>query len=546
MNSLINNFGGEEFFSVAFGLFGLSFDDGHHTELFWGEFLPRVSRTVITANFRDYISKGYRPKNRIISLLCLAIDQSNLAYLRIVLSKWTAVLMADSLDLPVAANHLCNYIDKDEVISLSRSFPADFEDFLCGLSQLKTPRMTSGEDDKIPITATEFLLTGAGDVDPTDDIWSQFRLKKYSAAHVLGAKKRRHGSAPLTETFLPLQHTADVKMIRAYSETCHTLHSVALFENDIAIMSVEYAWRQYARNIHIFYLIFHIIFVILFSSALYLFNDLTVGDNSTANTIIVAYTLQACVLLISVNQMKKDISRLRSSRKGVFDFFLNIWNFGSVVTSITTFTGSVLRLTYGQDITSSRCILSVASIFIWLQLLYFFTVFRASGPLVAMILRMASSIQIILFIVFLVIVGFSQAFWVLSDPLGPSRFAAIDKSLLASFEFMMGGYNSSEFDTSFSPEISILLSIMYMILVAILLLNLVIAMMTSNFEEVKEHASGERYLLLADRVLDIAKDFTPSAQSTPSFNPRSIFALRLSTDYLKMKSIKKSKDNMTS
>ena len=542
LNRLINNFGHAEFFSVAFGLFGCAFEDERNTKAFWREFIPHITIAVLTANFRHFVHADYHPKKDRISLLCLAIELGDLSFLRIVLNKWSELLMRNTHGPAAAVTHLCSYIDKDEIISLSDTFPADFESFLCGLSQVKA----HGHADKgaidVSVLANEFLLTGVGGVgdfeliDPSStDIWGNVSALKRPTSTSLGSKRRSKFPPPLTASYLPLHFTAHIDMIKAYSETCHILHSVTLFESDIAVMSVEYAWRNYARRVHLFYLGTHVALIIVYSYALYLFEEYTNGDTSTVNTKGIAYALQLSVLLIAMIGIKKDVRRLFNCSEGVISFFSDIWNVSGAVTNTTAFVGSLTRLINGGDTEASRGILSITSIFIWLQLLYFFTVFRSTGPLVAMILRMASGIQIILLIVFLVIVGFSQAFWVLSDPLGGSRFKTIGMGFLTSFQFMMGGFSPTEFDTSYCPELAVALSILFMIVVAILLLNLVIAMMASNFEAVKEHSSGERYLLLADRVIDIAAEFTPTTRVSSLFNPKTIHALRLSSDYVKMK-----------
>jgi hypothetical protein len=415
------------------------------------------------------------------------------------------------------------------------------------LTQIRSHPLASRGSEFVHITTDEYYLSGVSDMYSLDSIWSRFSVKEGSprlSGRSLLSKMEKFGEGPgylkiqpVTSSLLPLQYCADIAMIRAYCEACKSLNSVALFDNDIAVIAVEYAWRQYARKYHIFHMVIHIFFLLVFSISLFVFNDFIDSGNEDYDQrtkVSVAYILQCFVLLLSINQILRIFSRFNSSWRKILDFVSNFWNICGILTSSTTGTGSLLRLINGGDTLSSRCLLSIGSVFIWLQFLYYFTVFRSTGPLIAMILRIASSILNLIFITILVIVGFSQAFWLLADPQGGSLFANFDTGLLRTFEFMMGQFDQAEFDTSYSPSFSILLAILLIFIASILLLNLLIALMSSTFAKVESHQSAERYLLLAQRVIDIAKDLPATQLNAPLNNPETIFALRLSTDYLKM------------
>lgn len=106
-----------------------------------------------------------------------------------------------------------------------------------------------------------------------------------------------------------------------------------------------------------------------------------------------------------------------------------------------------------------------------------------------MIIRICRDMQALMFVVFLVILGFSQAFWLLSTrppELDDSsdtiyQFSTIRGSLIGSFTFMLGGYDATNFSGLEMEGFVVLLSALYMLIVSILLLNLLIALMGDSY-----------------------------------------------------------------
>jgi hypothetical protein len=108
-----------------------------------------------------------------------------------------------------------------------------------------------------------------------------------------------------------------------------------------------------------------------------------------------------------------------------------------------------------------------------------------------MIIRICRDMQALMFVLFLVILGFSQAFWLLStnppeqadDSSVVYQFSSIKGSLIGSFTFMLGGYDASNFEGLDMEGFTVLLSALYMLIVSILLLNLLIALMGDSYSK---------------------------------------------------------------
>lgn len=109
-----------------------------------------------------------------------------------------------------------------------------------------------------------------------------------------------------------------------------------------------------------------------------------------------------------------------------------------------------------------------------------------------------------IFVTFLV--GFSQAFFVLFSFEGPN---GVLDSLLLCFKAMLG---EVDFDSKFSI-IPTLFMVVYIIVVAILLFNLLIAMMGDTYTNVNEAADAQWYLERARIIFAIEKKMSTAART---------------------------------
>lgn len=147
----------------------------------------------------------------------------------------------------------------------------------------------------------------------------------------------------------------------------------------------------------------------------------------------------------------------------------------------------------------------------WFNILFYLRAFESTGPLVSMILRIAEDMTSLMFVVFLVLLGFSQAFWLLAsenrdldgDP-STNPFSTIPNSLLNSFTFMLGGYDPFAFSNAPLESFALFLSCIYMLIVSILLLNLLIALMGDSYGDVREKGLAQWRLEQCQLIIESA------------------------------------------
>ena len=107
-------------------------------------------------------------------------------------------------------------------------------------------------------------------------------------------------------------------------------------------------------------------------------------------------------------------------------------------------------------------------------------------------------------IIALVIIGFSQAFWLLSEVDSDLPFSSIQDSFLNSYSFMLGGYDPTAFDGAPLQAWATFLSVVFMLVMNLLLLNLLIALMGNSYTVVQEKGNAQWRLEQTQVVLDHA------------------------------------------
>eukprot|EP00210_Caulerpa_lentillifera_P002852 g2726.t1 len=169
----------------------------------------------------------------------------------------------------------------------------------------------------------------------------------------------------------------------------------------------------------------------------------------------------------------------------------------------------IKRCGFGSDEVAG--VMAVASVLLWMKLLFYAQAFKSTGPMVIMMREIIVDIRWFLFILFAFLVGFGVAFFVLlshkrkqdndnnkENPFSDPWMSVVTMILLMLSEV---GDSLDSIDNNDMPQaITILAAITlvaFLAAVAIVLLNLLIAIMGDSFDRVKNH---ERSLFLRKRA----------------------------------------------
>lgn len=95
-------------------------------------------------------------------------------------------------------------------------------------------------------------------------------------------------------------------------------------------------------------------------------------------------------------------------------------------------------------------------------------------------------IKYFLVILAIALTGFALAFWLISYPDYTLTFGNIPDAFLNTFQYMLGQGISADFTGTASPELGVVLLVMFMLFMMILMLNLLIALMGDSFSVIKD------------------------------------------------------------
>jgi WD40 repeat protein len=381
-------------------------------------------------------------------------------------------------------------IATEDLFLLAQDYPREFEKFICAIKLMPTAL------NSLPVGAHYLVENSAGAID--------LRTYRENQKDKEAAESGQVGSRKLLYLSLPINDLIRMDFLKALCDTCEELDSVAIFDSDVGQIALSYAWRLFGRKVHTFSMGVYFLYVLVASVSIYSFHQIKGGEH----TWIVSLVLIALQLGLDLYFVYKEGGQFLMSP---LEFLTDIWNLidGGII--VTGLTGNLLRLSFWRDTQASRVMLSLTSILMWFNVLFYLRAFESTGPLVSMILRIAEDMKPLMMVVFLVLLGFSQAFWLLSserldhdgDP-STNPFSTIPSSLLNSFSFMLGGYDPLAFDSVPLESFALLLSCLYMLIVSILLLNLLIAMMGDSYGDVREKGLAQWRLEQCQLIIENA------------------------------------------
>mmetsp|Transcript_26208 Transcript_26208/g.56680 ORF Transcript_26208/g.56680 Transcript_26208/m.56680 type:complete len:586 (-) Transcript_26208:813-2570(-) len=458
----------EMFFSIHYELFADALE--YNRSDFLLEFLPQCRAGLVKCNNltkKDEDKDGdgedgdrftYRCMDR--NLLMRAIQVGNRVAIGIIVSCWCKFLC----QLPTSEADPMYEVVEDEYFlidvmeALADHSPREYEKLICSI------RLMPVKGNRIPL-GSNFLVRNSRtrNMELRDD------LDSFSAGDYY--------------YFLPVPYYASAQQLKVFDKVCNRLGSVAIFDSEAGNAVLTYSWLAYGMTGHLESMGVYLFFIVVSSVDIFLFEY--VKDDLEG----VYYAIAATELLLDAFYLKAEMDQFfdDSSR-----YFLHVWNYLDLLVIFGNIVCVLLRCIFWTDIVAYKFAASLFSIAMWFNMLHYLRAFESTGPLVSMILRISSDIKYLMVVLMLVLVGFSQAFWVVATRHTTSPFSTFDSSMLALFTFMVGDFTPFDLPgTSSSGSLDRylqLLSTIYMLIVAILLLNLLIALMGDSFGTVKTDA----------------------------------------------------------
>ncbi|CAG8545549.1 14516_t:CDS:10 [Acaulospora morrowiae] len=256
---------------------------------------------------------------------------------------------------------------------------------------------------------------------------------------------------------------------------------------------INFKWRKFARTRVFIMLSLHLIYALAFM--LGISTDNTIVKKSTMVIVLVGGTL---FLLIEIRQMLGQFS----------EYWLSVYNWLDLAKSIVPM---VVAAQFLSDEQPSEKIRGASMLFVYVDLLLHLRVFQVIGIPIFMILAIVRKVGWIIIIMGGMVVSFAHIFFILLDHDKNKNFQDFGSSLVSFYFILIGQYDSVSDERDNNRTITILL-MLFSFFTAILLLNVLIAIMADVVKETE--TSGIRAWLKqkAEVIAEIEMYMMTSAQ----------------------------------
>ena len=263
-----------------------------------------------------------------------------------------------------------------------------------------------------------------------------------------------------------------------------------LFENEVIFAAVTRAWRESAIQAHFGWMSLHILLLIAITVSNFSFHKITHQAMSSFQErglwALIGFIIIAT--FIFATRECYHLYHFIKNREPIIRYIINTVDW---LAYSLTLAGSIARCVDGSETKTSAALMSVATLFMFLQGLLYLRPFRIFGPTLRMVFAIFDSTIPLIFILFVINFGFTQSFYLLSYQ-NPS-LDAFDpyNSFLFTFIYMTGQANWQDMFHTSSPELAKALLSLFVVLTTILTLNLIIAKMNFVYGQVNDNLIGE-------------------------------------------------------
>lgn len=211
--------------------------------------------------------------------------------------------------------------------------------------------------------------------------------------------------------------------------------------------------------------------------------DSVISPSSDVDTISDSQKQEHNIRNNAIKRRKRNLAIIR-------EFFNDEWNFLDVINSCMGILWLAFRCIPGQC-AHARITLSLMAIPWSLRLLRFLSINKTLGELVIIIKAMLHDVMAFLIVYVLMIIGFSVAFRGLFTDL--SSFHSNGQTFLSLFAGTMSNFTFEDISSENGglDTIGIVLTILFVVMTAILLMNLLIARMSNSFQRISDNSQME-------------------------------------------------------
>lgn len=279
---------------------------------------------------------------------------------------------------------------------------------------------------------------------------------------------------------------------------------------------MDFYWDNFAKNLFRIQLVLYTFFSIVF----FINSTIQVSDNYTnfnysqintnftynsTNSLYQNYNLSiiniiTTILLIIINTfyLANEISEICKKKNKIKNYFTNKWNIFDVLQVTILYTSLIFKFLLPEI---ENILISILYPIFLVKFLSFTRGFKTVGPIVRVIFKMFRDIFNFMTILSVFIIGFSQAFYILTNK--NKYFENPFVSLITTFDMIIGNFDTANFnESSYFITVNILYRF-YIIISVIMLLNMLIAILENSYTKIIEEAEREWKIERAKLIISL-------------------------------------------
>ncbi|GMH40807.1 hypothetical protein BSKO_08711 [Bryopsis sp. KO-2023] len=460
-------------------------------------------RAICGSNY--YGASGEQPCKEPTNAIVFAIQRRSPDFVR---------RIYDALVKGLVHEHEKAFILQESLVDISNTYPAIMEDILnderifTNVCKIEMPEEVFRQLREEVITATDNRLTA-----PAYQIQQDWDKRTENV----------HGiRVPAQVRSIAYPFVAQIGFKGLLSPLLVGNSPSSAFSSPIVRYIINYKWQEYAKRLVVNEMLHYVVMLVMFtiySIIMGTYNWPTKRDMMRHWAGIVAIVLLICSSFLALLNLLRELQQIRvhvtsSGWKGLMYYGDSAWNWTEIGTYILlVFVIPVVQFKGSpQDNVMLSILLAIEAIFLWWKILYYMRAFKATGPLVIFIGNIIANITTFLVLAFMVLFGFGVAFFVLYRHvvhLKPEvqrqmtlreeeldniqlAFGTLGQTLVTMFAFTLGDFdlevlyniNISGAETP-SRFTGIIFFVVYMFAIAVIILNLLIAVMGDSYDRIK-------------------------------------------------------------
>lgn len=287
-----------------------------------------------------------------------------------------------------------------------------------------------------------------------------------------------------------------------FLQTLARSDTIDLFSLQIIRNIISFLWPYFRNKIIIYVFIPYLLYFSLFLIYSTYFHKRMIENNDAKWTNFgLANNLAVIVLLVFIAYFMLIESMQIVSQK--LSYFKSFWNLIDLTSLLFNLIILIMDLAgmYDRDLTT---LMSIAVLIVWLKLFYFGRIFLATAAMIRMVIEIIYDMKYFLLILLLAIAGFGNCYYILASNNTSEGFftgSTYWRAFIYSYRQSLGDFDTSAY-TGANKHLLFTIWFLDTLVIAIIMLNLLIAIMGDTFDRVQDLAENNKFKELASIMVE--------------------------------------------